>query len=240
MGSTNKTQYLQLPQWIGTDQPTWLGDMNDAFLKIDSGYNTISGNASSAISQAGQAVQTATKASEQASEALTAAGEASSDAETATSTANNALTTANQANTAISGITQKVQTLETNFATIDDWVGGNMTAGAAITTSVFGAAYYNMALKLVNIIARVSAFADSIPAGTVLYTLPSSFTNIVTSNRTLYGILQCRMSNGTFDAFDLGLKNNGGSIQLYAVRGVTSSPGMSSGSINVMLNASQW
>lgn len=240
MGSTNKTQYLQLPQWIGTDQPTWLGDMNDAFLKIDTGYNTISGNASSAISQAGQAVQTATNASEKASEALTAAEEASSGAETATSTANNALTTANQANTAISGITQKVQTLETNFATIDDWVGGNMTPGAAITTSVFAVAYYNIALKLVNITARISDFASSVPSGTILYTLPSSFTNIVKSNRTLYGILLCRMSDGSFEAIDLGLRNNDGSIQLYAVKGVTGNPGMSSGTINVMLNASQW
>ena len=41
MGSTNKTQYLELPQWIGTDKPTFLGDFNDAFLKIDNGYNTI-------------------------------------------------------------------------------------------------------------------------------------------------------------------------------------------------------
>ena len=62
MGSTNKTEYLKLPQWIGTDQPTWLGDMNDAFLKIDGGFNTISGEASTATSVAGNAVQTATNA----------------------------------------------------------------------------------------------------------------------------------------------------------------------------------
>lgn len=37
MGSTNKTTHLKLPQWIGTDKPTFLGDMNDAFLKIDNG-----------------------------------------------------------------------------------------------------------------------------------------------------------------------------------------------------------
>lgn len=240
MGSTNKTTNLQLPQWVGTDKPTFLGDFNDAFLKIDEGYGTISGNASTAIAQAGQAVQTATNADEKSSEALTAAEDASSSAETATSTANNALTTANQANTAISGVTQRVQTLETNFSTVDDWVGGAMTPSAGVTENVFSVAYYNMALKLVNITARINDFSKSVSSGTVFYTLPSSFTNIVTSTRTLYGILNCRMSDGSFITFDIGLRNNDDSIELYAISNITSGLTMSSGSINVMLNASQW
>lgn len=37
MSSTNKTANYQLPQWAGTDHPTWQGDMNDAFSKIDAG-----------------------------------------------------------------------------------------------------------------------------------------------------------------------------------------------------------
>jgi hypothetical protein len=35
MGSTNKTPALQLPQFVDTDKPTWRGDLNDAFAKID-------------------------------------------------------------------------------------------------------------------------------------------------------------------------------------------------------------
>lgn len=35
MGSTNKTTHYGLPQWIGTDKPTFLGDLNDAFKNID-------------------------------------------------------------------------------------------------------------------------------------------------------------------------------------------------------------
>lgn len=35
MSSTNKTTNFQLPQWQGSDHPTWQGDMNEAFKKID-------------------------------------------------------------------------------------------------------------------------------------------------------------------------------------------------------------
>ena len=37
MASTNKTKNFQLPQWSGSDHPTFQGDMNDAFKKIDDG-----------------------------------------------------------------------------------------------------------------------------------------------------------------------------------------------------------
>ena len=35
MASTNKTANFKLPQWVGSDHPTWKGDLNDAFSKID-------------------------------------------------------------------------------------------------------------------------------------------------------------------------------------------------------------
>ena len=35
MPSTNKTPYAELPQFLPSDKPTWLGDINNAMLKID-------------------------------------------------------------------------------------------------------------------------------------------------------------------------------------------------------------
>lgn len=35
MSSTNKTPNFNLPQFVETDTPTWLGDINDAFEVID-------------------------------------------------------------------------------------------------------------------------------------------------------------------------------------------------------------
>ena len=35
MSSTNQSPTLKLPQWVGSDKPTFLGDLNNAFLNID-------------------------------------------------------------------------------------------------------------------------------------------------------------------------------------------------------------
>lgn len=59
MSATNKTTYLDLPQFIGTDVPSWLGDFNDAMEKIDTGYNNVN-------IKAGQAASTANSASSKA------------------------------------------------------------------------------------------------------------------------------------------------------------------------------
>lgn len=230
MGSTNKTEYLKLPQWIGTDQPTWLGDMNDAFLKIDGGFNTISGEASTATSIAGNAVQTATNAKNTADAAKSAADTAQGAAETAQNTAE-------KAETSVTNLTQRVQTVENDINKLANWTGGNMTAGSSITNNVFSVAYFNQ-LNFVNIVAKITGFAASISANDILYTLPSSFANIVKSNRTLYGALNVRTSDGNFQTLDLSLKKSGSTVTLTFPTNL--SQNLSVGSINLMLNSSSW
>lgn len=55
MSATNKTTYLDLPQFIGTDVPSWLGDFNGAMEKIDTGYNNVNIKADQAMSTANSA-----------------------------------------------------------------------------------------------------------------------------------------------------------------------------------------
>lgn len=55
MSATNKTTYLDLPQFIGTDVPSWLGDFNGAMEKIDTGYNNVDIKAGKAASTANSA-----------------------------------------------------------------------------------------------------------------------------------------------------------------------------------------
>lgn len=90
MGHTNSTTNLQLPQFIGTDKPTWLGDINGAFAAIDAYAGTndaavaaAASDASSAISQAATAVNTANTANTTAGNASTAANNAVGVANTA-------------------------------------------------------------------------------------------------------------------------------------------------------------
>lgn len=55
MSATNKTTYLDLPQFIGTDVPSWLGDFNGAMEKIDTGYSNVDIKAGKAASTANSA-----------------------------------------------------------------------------------------------------------------------------------------------------------------------------------------
>lgn len=55
MSATNKTTYLDLPQFIGTDVPSWLGDFNGSMKKIDTGYNNVDIKAEQAASTANSA-----------------------------------------------------------------------------------------------------------------------------------------------------------------------------------------
>ena len=44
MSSTNQTTTLKLPHWVGSDKPTFLGDMNNAFSNIDNYAKEINRN----------------------------------------------------------------------------------------------------------------------------------------------------------------------------------------------------
>lgn len=41
MAATNKTPVLELPQFIGTDKPAWLGDFNPAMVKLDNAHKAV-------------------------------------------------------------------------------------------------------------------------------------------------------------------------------------------------------
>ena len=97
MGHTNSTANLALPQFIGTDKPTWLGDVNGAFGAIDSKVGTIDADISAVDAKADNAVSDAAAAVTTATNANNTAGTASTTATNALNIANNALTVANNA-----------------------------------------------------------------------------------------------------------------------------------------------
>lgn len=101
MSFTNKTPNYNLPQWLGSDKPAWLTDMNGAFSAIDTAIKGASDSGSSAEATANNALSTAQSAQETASEAATLANEAKVDAGNATTIANNA---SQQAGTALTAV----------------------------------------------------------------------------------------------------------------------------------------
>lgn len=232
MGSTNKTQYLELPQWIGTDKPTFLGDFNDAFLKIDNGYNTINGTATTAGAQAGQAV-------EDASSALSKAETVEGIASTANTNANQALTTANNANTAVNNLTPRVTALENSQENLTVWSGGAMTPWSSLTGAT-GYAYYNSALELLNLYGRFEYSGHNISNSQALFTLPNIILTYFSSisTRTIYAACSIRSSDGESIVTDFSL-NNSGNITLTT--GYNDSIAyISNAGFNLMLNVSNW
>ena len=80
MSSTNKTSHYNLPQFIGSDIPTWLGDFNSAMSAIDSGINAAATSASGAATTAEQASTDAAAAASSATSAYNAAAAAQKSA----------------------------------------------------------------------------------------------------------------------------------------------------------------
>ena len=89
MSATNKTLNYELPIFIDTDKPSWLGDWNGAMTKIDNSIKTVDGVAESGVTTANEALSTAEGAVTTANNALTASGEAKDSATNAISVANN-------------------------------------------------------------------------------------------------------------------------------------------------------
>ena len=100
MGATNHTTNYNLPQFVGSDKPTWLGDVNGAMSAIDTQMkaNDTLGNT---------AKTTADTALANAATAQTAANNAQTKADTADTTANSALTKALANESDIANIEQK-------------------------------------------------------------------------------------------------------------------------------------
>lgn len=103
MSFTNKTPNYNLPQWLGSDKPAWLTDMNGAFSAIDTAIKGASDSGSSAEATANNALSVAQSAQETANASVTTANEAKTDASNATTIANNAN---QQAGTALNEVTK--------------------------------------------------------------------------------------------------------------------------------------
>ena len=104
MAATNHTTNYNLPQYIGTDKPTYLGDWNSTMGAIDTQMKTNADNASGALSaaqtaqtNANSALSTAQGADTKADTAITNAATAQTTADNASNVASSALSTANAA-----------------------------------------------------------------------------------------------------------------------------------------------
>lgn len=115
MAHTNSTSHYEYPQFIGTDKPGWLTDVNTAYSDIDGDIYT---------------------AQTKADDAYTLANTADGKADNATLTANSALTNAGTANTNIGTMANLETTEKTNLVGAINEVDGIATTNTSNINSL--------------------------------------------------------------------------------------------------------
>lgn len=131
MSHTNSTPNYNLPQFVGTDKPTWLNDVNGAFTSIDTQMKANADSATTANTQATTAVtntgsltnlQTTDKTS-----LVNAVNEVNTNVGTASGIANQAVGLANQAQTDANSANTLAQALA-SFVNINNYTTYNTTS----------------------------------------------------------------------------------------------------------------
>lgn len=119
MSYTNQTQHYGLPQYVGTDVPAWLTDINGAFATIDQGMNAAKTQADSAATAAGQAANDIVSIN---STLGTQAGQISAAANAAAA----AQTTANTADGKADENTQNISGLDARVTALEEGGSGGL------------------------------------------------------------------------------------------------------------------
>lgn len=134
--STNKTANYDLPQFVGTDKPTWLGDINEAMADIDAGMHENATNISNMASDVASASATASQASQDVAGLTSTVNTLSSNVTAVTTTANNAQSTATSALNTANTANGKADTNANDISTINSTLTTTNTKVANITGSI--------------------------------------------------------------------------------------------------------
>lgn len=136
MSFTNTTIHYGLPQYVGSDKPTWLVDVNNANQAIDSAIFAANTAAAAAVADATAAQTAAQSAHTSADAAVTSAATANATAESAVSSATTAVQTANSASSAASAAGTTANSALDIANNASTQAGGATTnAAAAVTTA---------------------------------------------------------------------------------------------------------
>lgn len=249
MSATNSTPNYDLPQYVATDKPTYLGDFNKAMLDIDTNMKSIDNKASSAESSvatansnASQALENANQASTKADNAQATATQAQSTATTAKNTADTAQSTATEAQNTANTANETANMNTQNINKMKSWTEPVSIIDSALSSSPTSSlnCSYNLEMKLLTLYGRID-FLRYNPNNIILGTLPEEVRPSTT--RTIL--------NGLTPVYPIGTSGDGagipadltinpqGQIVLYN-NGVGAPSRLNYGFIQLMLNISDW
>lgn len=170
MSHTAQTTYYGLPIYEDKagNQPTYLGDWNEAMRTLDSSLNAVAGQSSGVVTTANQALSTAQQAQQTANAANTVANSAQQTANGLSSRVTTAQETAEQANTAAgaaqstaesaSSTAQQASTTASNA--LSQAQQANSTAGTANSTAQSAQSTANTALGRLFGVNKISIISE--------------------------------------------------------------------------------
>lgn len=135
-GSTNKTTNYELPQWVGTDKPSYLTDFNSAFFTIDGAIHEVAEDSSQAISDVADLTDRVETAESTVSSLDTRVDTVESTVQSASTTATNAQATATSALTTANTANGKADTNASNISSLSTAVGTNTSDIAELETEI--------------------------------------------------------------------------------------------------------
>ena len=151
-GSTNKTTNYNLSQFVGSDKPSWLNDINADMSAIDVGIHT--------------AQTTADGAQTTATNAATAAEGAQTTANTAVTNAAAAQTSADTANGNIGTLANLETTVKNNLVSaINELVNNVVNTDTVSTVKSYSTSYSDSKYKLKHAHAESNIFEGNIASG---------------------------------------------------------------------------
>lgn len=166
MSHTAETTYYGLPIYEDKagNQPTYLGDWNEAMRTLDSSLNSVAGQSSGVVSTANQALSTAQQAQQTANAANTVANSAQQTASGLSEQVQTAQKTAEQANaaagtaqsTAESANSTAQQASTTASNALSQAQQANSTAGTASSTATSAQNTANTALARLYGVSKLS------------------------------------------------------------------------------------
>lgn len=206
MSSTNKTTHYDLPQWIGTDKPTFLGDLNGAFATIDTQLYT--------------AVTNAKNANNNASSAAGAVSDMQNDV-------NDLKTWQGTASSAITGLQKQVSNINPTIGSQTQLISGLGNLLSSNSPSITSNTSYERlitigSLKLLNMYGVIAVSYTGSPVGSsVMNAIPSVVLSNVYSKysidttRIFYNIATLDINDSEDNplSVNLGIRNASGNTQ---------------------------
>lgn len=151
MSHTNETLNYKLPQFVDTDQPTWLGDFNGAMNSIDTGIAGVGANASTALSAANNAVNRV--------------GQVETTIAGVQTTANNAYSLSATNENDINTLDGKVAQLETKFPLTSESLANGAVTAPKLDQTAIAAMWAGLTVRKFNSAHSADNEGMNVPSG---------------------------------------------------------------------------